>query len=331
MMLATAIGLGTLFAAAPAAQAAPLCCQLSLNGVPGQLNSGQTAGFTATFVNGSDRQISSLQLAFSFNGSNQLRGSNLDFEKLNSSGGWQRLSAGRHNGSLSVTDTRFRLSQPLAPGSQTTFQYRISFVNNPPSGNVGMSVMVSGRLGSAFGGGRSDNQQLAQAGPVQIAVIGVGAPPTATAKPQPSHPTPTPSVTDTSQVLPTDTPSVESIPSVDALPASGSGGGGTSGFMWLAYTFGALLLLAGIGVIGTMLWKRGPQIVESDWEDEGAAVDPYQPPAYGATTYGAPTTYGPGGAPQGPPPQGGGGGRHSLRTEQMPPQQMPPTQHMPRI
>lgn len=343
-MLATAIGLGTIFAATPAAQAAAPCCQVSLNGVPGQLSSGGPAGgFTATFVNGSDRQITTLQLAFTFSGGgDQLRSGNIDFEKLNGSGTWQRLNVGRHNGSLGVTDNRFRLNQPLAPGSQTTFQYRLAFVNNAPSVNVGMSLVVSGRLGGGFGGGRGDNQQLAATGPVQIAVLGAAPPPTPTPTPKPTHSaTPTPTATDTSQALPTDSASVAPVQTDNALPTSGTGGG-TSGFMWLAYTIGALLLLAGIGVIGTMLWKRGPQIVEAEEPDD----DPYQSPAYGGTTYAATRTYGPGGVPydeygdEGPQ---GGGGRHSAPpTRQMPPpqaptrhmppaDQMPPTQHMPRI
>jgi hypothetical protein len=33
--------------------------------------------------------------------------------------------------------------------------------------------------------------------------------------------------------------------------------------MWLAYTIGALLVLGGIAVIGTLLWRRGPTGVET--------------------------------------------------------------------
>ena len=33
--------------------------------------------------------------------------------------------------------------------------------------------------------------------------------------------------------------------------------------MWLAYTIGALLVLGGIAVIGTLLWRRGPNGVET--------------------------------------------------------------------
>jgi hypothetical protein len=332
-MLTTAIGLGALVAAAPAAQADDPCCQVSLDGVPGQLTSGGPAGgFTTTFANNGTQAISSLQLTFAFSGGDQLRGNNIDFERQGATGNWQRLSVGRHNGTLSVTDNRFRFGQPLGPGSHTTFQYRIAFVNNAPSVNVAMGVVVSGRMGDVFG--RGDNQQLAQAGPVQIVVTGAAPPPTPTPTPKPTHTataTPTPTVTDTAQALPTDTTSVEAIPSENALPTSGSGDG-TSGLMWLLYTVGALLLLAGIGVIGTMLWKRGPQIVETEWQDDGAQVDPYQSPAYGATTYGSATTYGPGGVPYDDPGPGAGG-RHGIgTTRQMPsPEQMPPTQHMPRI
>ena len=38
---------------------------------------------------------------------------------------------------------------------------------------------------------------------------------------------------------------------------------------WLAYTIGALLLIGGVGVIGTLLWRRGPQPVETEWKRPG--------------------------------------------------------------
>jgi hypothetical protein len=42
--------------------------------------------------------------------------------------------------------------------------------------------------------------------------------------------------------------------------------------MWLAYTIGALLVLGGIALIGTLLWRRGPN---------GFATDGDEPQQYG--------------------------------------------------
>jgi hypothetical protein len=130
-------------------------------------------------------------------------------------------------------------------------------------------------------------------------------------------PTPTPSATPSpTEATPSDTGAVATgtPPTGDVASALKAGGG----IAWIAYTVGALLLLAGIATIGTILWRRGPQEVETEWagyEAPPAAGSPPAPPDYGppapppvdpfntnigmppvnrpaGATYGSPTTYG---------------------------------------
>src|SRR6185369_648333 len=98
---------------------------------------------------------------------------------------------------------------------------------------------------------------LATSGTYQTSIVAVDVAPS----PTPSD-TPTPSASPT-EATPTDT-SADVIGPTDttggtAAPARGGG------IAWIAYTVGALLLLGGIATIGTILWRRGPQEVETEW------------------------------------------------------------------
>ncbi len=298
-ILAATIGLGALLVATPAAIASPAtpvsavaldngCCQVSVAGVPGQLSiAGPASGFTATFVNNGQQSISTLQVVFTFTG-NQLAGGQIDLERRTNNGSWQRLGFGKRNGQLTAIDSRFRFGQPIGTGQNVVLAYRIAFTRNAHPGQILLGISVFGRI-SGDGGHGGDNQQLATAPQQRINVVGGAATPT----PTPTHTaTPTPTPTDTTIPTPTDTTQVVPVPSAPTIAGDTTDtGDGTSSFMWIAYTVGGLLLLAGIGVIGTMLWKRGPQIVETDWQEPG---DPYDTDAqsgstYGGTVYGTPT------------------------------------------
>lgn len=291
-ILAATFGLGALLAAAPAAAspASPVavaldsnCCQLTVAGVPGQLSIGGPAGrFTATFANHGQQLITTLQVAFTFSG-NQLAGNQIDLERRANDGSWQRLGFAKRNGQLTAIDSRFRFGQPISGGQSVVLAYRLAFTRNAHAGRVGMGISVSGRT---FGGngGHGDNQQLATAPQQQINVVGG----VATSTPTPTQAaTPTPTPSDTTIPTPTDTAQVIPVPSAPTVAGYTDNGGGSSGFMWIAYTVGGLLLLAGVGVIGTMLWKRGPQIVETEWQEP--AADAPSGTTYGGTVYGAPT------------------------------------------
>jgi hypothetical protein len=88
--------------------------------------------------------------------------------------------------------------------------------------------------------------------------------------------------------------------------------------VWIAYIVGALLLLGGIGVIGYMLWRRGPQMIETEWDEEqpgGTPAGHRMPPrplpgpGYGQT-YDAPTVHGD--IEVLPPPRTGRHSRHGV-------------------
>ncbi len=57
--------------------------------------------------------------------------------------------------------------------------------------------------------------------------------------------------------------------------------------VWLAYVIGGLLLLGGIAAIGMLLWRRGPDTIETEWDDDGTALNP----GGGTTAFPPPNTY----------------------------------------
>jgi hypothetical protein len=305
--------------AAPSAAADGVCCQVGINGLPQQFHAGagwQT--FQVAVRNTSNDPISGISVTLAFKAAgidrNQLH---LQFQRT---GGWRGVGTRMQDGMLvgtSSPSSDFFHHNDIQPNQQVSFNYRLSFGSKVPSGplQVWLSVAPSGR-----------GNKGAQAGPYQSSLVGVGAPkPTAT--------TPTPSATPSETI--TDTPSATD--SQDAgLGGSDTLGGpaddGGSGMTWLAYTIGALLLLAGVGVIGTMLWRRGPRPVETEWHEPANPQSGYAPPtayqpaapqptAYQTTAYQpiTPGTYEARTMPIQQPPTG----RHSAPTTQYPAPQDP--------
>lgn len=272
--------------------AAPACCQIGLTNFPARFDAGAPPKFFAVeFVNNGRRPVNGLQLTFTFgiNGGHVNDGQIHLQRQVN--GDWHNVNVGRHGNTLAGTDNLGGFGGGIAPGATAGWQYRLSFGDKLP--NTQLSLMV-------FGNGRVDGfrrGQLAKSPTYQAAVLTVPPPPTQTPTPTPTptpKPTPTATPTQTAQVVPTDT-TAGTAPSDSAAVGLASGGG--SG-LWLAYLIGALLLLAGIGVIGTMLWRRAPQRTETEWPEEyEPAPDPYGappilPPQYPPAPY-APTQYTP--------------------------------------
>ena len=83
-------------------------------------------------------------------------------------------------------------------------------------------------------------------------------------------PSPTASPVETATATPEDTSTSDlgALPGVAPTSNDGSGSG-----VWIFYIIGGLLLIAGIGVIGTLLWKRSGDATE--WPD------PNDPSLYG--------------------------------------------------
>jgi hypothetical protein len=342
---------GSATALAPAAVAPPVaalaadCCQASIQGLPSRFAiGGQPDQFSVSFHNTSQQSFSSFTVVLSFAGNN-LDGNQITLKRLAQGGSWQSVRVSRRNGTLSGTDGRFRLGQPLPPGGSTTFTYQLSFDNGTRPTQVQFGVAIDGRAGFRGGDGGTE---LAKAG-AQFAVGTAAAPPTPKATPTPTTASAPPSV-------------AQSAPAQDAgpggppvTPGDASNNSSGSSVIWIAYVIGALLLLGGIAAIGTLVWRRQSDTSEDGWDEDGTALQrggmpvypapmayptqplPAQPsdygppgygpePAYGADPYAADPTYGgpayvpPAGPPLGPPPVGPppvgpprrqGGGRHS--------------------
>jgi hypothetical protein len=242
------------------------------------------------------------------------------------------------SGVVTATDQVDLSMLSLPPGGGANIQYELSFNKKVPTGGLTISVRVQP--------GRKDSG-VASAGPYQSSILGglAQTAPTQTATPTPNS---TPSTAD----APSATDATDAAAAPTVIGGSGSDGGGSSGGMWLAYTIGALLLLGGVGVIGTMLWRRGQHNVETEWAEDGswqqgqpayAGQPGYAAPAqpqsgyaptqvYGAPTqvpnYSAPTEVANYGAPTqvygAPTPATyGAPGLHSTPTSQFPPAQDP--------
>jgi hypothetical protein len=145
---------------------------------------------------------------------------------------------------------------------------------------------------------RSDGG-VSSAGPYQSVIVAAG---------QPTQTAPTPSPTATAS----DPPAAGGTPGVEAAPtdqssliggASSSSDGGS--LMWLAYTIGALLVLGGIAVIGTLLWRRGPNDVGIDEGGRQQYAHPTQTTDNLGQTRVVPSVY-------------GASGRHASATAQFP-------------
>lgn len=339
-ILATMIGL-VLWAPASAASAANPCCHASVSGVPSQLTAGAQPQFFSTMMSytaPAQQQFRSLTAVFTFSGQS-LSSGQIQLARIRG-GGWHSISVSRRNGVLTGIDT-FDLGSDQRAGGSITSQYRISFGSRTQSQDVQMRFTMAGRLND--GRHTVDMPQLDQAGPFRMTVTGAAAA-TSTKAPAPVvQPTPTPTE------APSGVQSSDGSPIVGAAPgdtlgtdaANASGGSG----LWIAYMVGALLLIGGIGLIGTILWKRGGRGAEGgDWEDPYAPT--FGPPSYAQPGYTAPTTaygspapaYGPP-APSFPPaPTTYGPAPTTAIPPQAPPTQaygshrppLDPTQHMPR-
>jgi hypothetical protein len=265
--------------AAPPSRAPIQCCGVGLGDVPIHFVAGGMArSFTAGFRNHSRVPIEGLQLIFTFGVTGpKMPGGQIHLQRRIGDG-WHTVNVGRHGNVFTGTDS-VGASTNVAPGGLAHWQYQMWFGSRAPTATVTISLAASGR-GDGF-----RRTTLANSRPYQTSVTAVP-PVTASTPPAPTPSAAAPSQTP-SQASTTDGQSspvtVVQAPSAAAgTPDAVSGGSGidSGSFMWLAYTLGALLLLAGIAVIGTMLWRRGPQFEDAAWE---------------------------GGYPEGPEPAAGGG------------------------
>jgi hypothetical protein len=176
-----------------------------------------------------------------------------------------------HSGVVTANDQIDFGLLALPSGGGVNVQYQLWFSKKMQPAGLTLWVQVQPR--------RSDGG-VSSAGPYQSTIVAGGLP--AQIQPDPA-PTTTPNAT--ASDTPTATASGAGAPPAGQLsPVGGSSSsGGGDALMWLAYTIGALLFLAGIGVIGTLLWRRGPHGVATDWDE---------PQQYGQPTYQVPPVRG---------------------------------------
>lgn len=288
-MLATLLGLGVLIPAAPATAADPRC-RVELRGLPSSFPpGGQPRTFTMRMVNNSGQAITGqVQATFTIRAdgldSNQ---AHLDRKRDN---GWRGIGVHDRDGTLQATDSfNFFFNQSFAPHATIDTQYRLSFGNKAPRTGVTIGITLTSRF--TFG---HDDREIAQGGPYHATIgVPVVTTPKPTPKPAPKPtptPTPTPSPTlNTVEPTPSDLVGVPVDTGTDIGLIGADASDDDSGFTWLMYIIGALLLLGGIGVLGTMLWRRGPQPVETEWREPAeygshAATAAYEMPSPPATT-----------------------------------------------
>jgi hypothetical protein len=268
-------------------RAAPLlaandCCQASIGGLPGKFVIGAgPSQFAVSFTNSGQQPISSLAVTFTFNG-NGLDANRITMKRQAQNGSWQSMNVGRHNGSISATDNHFRFGQPIPPNGSTNLQYQLSFDSKAAPAQVQLGVTVNGRLaGRGFG----QSTELAATG-AGFGVVTAAPAPKPTSKPTPK-PTPTQAASTPASTAPS-AAAVDTGPGGPPItPADAASNSGTSSWVWLAYILGALLLLGGIAAIGTLLWRRGPDTSDTDWDDDGTALHP----GGGVATYPTTTMY----------------------------------------
>lgn len=269
-------------------RAAPLlaaddCCRVSIGGLPGRFVTGaDPRQFSLSFTNNSQDAIASLRIVFTMtgNGMGDINGNEITMKRQTMNGSWQGLNIDHHDGAIVASDNRIRLNQPIPPNGSTNLQYQLSFDAKVAPTQVQLSATVSGRsIGHGFG----QLTELATTG-AQFSIV-TNAPPPA---PKPK-PTPTPS-----QTASTPASTAPSAAGIDTgpggppiTPADAASNSGTSSWVWLAYIIGALLLLGGIAAIGTLLWRRGPDRTDTDWDDDGTALHP----GGGVATYPTATMY----------------------------------------
>jgi hypothetical protein len=299
-------------------RAAPLlaaddCCRASIGGLPSRFVTGaDPRQFSMSFTNTSQQPIGSLRIVFTLagNGMGDVNGNEITMKRQTANGSWQGLNIGHNDGALVASDNRIRLNQPIPPNGSTNLQYQLSFDAKVAPTHVQLGATVSGRpIGHGFG----QLTELATTG-AQFSVVTDAPPPAPKPKTTPTQAASTPASTAPSAAGVVTGPGGPPI-----TPADAASNSGTSSWVWLAYIIGALLLLGGIAAIGTLLWRRGPDRTDTDWEDDGTALHP----GGGVATYPTATMYPTQALPAQPSPT------QSYPAQPYPPQSTPPQSTLP--
>jgi hypothetical protein len=288
VLLATVAWATGLLAPATAAQADNPCCSITLSGVPGTFQAGadpltMTAAMQVTPTLDPKSAFRSITARVDIVAGN-LVGSQvkLAWRSSGGNGDWHNIGVNRRDGVLTGSFQPYQNAENLGPARD---DLRLSFGSKTAGQNIGIAIDLIGtpRHGNA--------QQLSRSGPFASmiqAALGTATPtptppptvapvvPTPTPTPKPA-PTQAPTTAAPTTAAPAAAPTSDSPTTAAVAPAgaSGSGDAGGSSVGWIFYIIGGLLLLAGIGVIGTMLWKRTVAAGAPEWPD------PDDPSLYG--------------------------------------------------
>jgi hypothetical protein len=229
--------------AAPAFAAGGPCCQVSIGDLPGQFPAGGVSEpFTLHVVNRQREPLRLLTVSFVLE-ADGLVGDLVHLQRLRAVGGPHNVGTftqhGVHGGVVTASEQLDLGTLAPPPGGGVDLRYQLLFNKKLPGSRLGLSVQVQP--------GRS-HDGIGSAGPYLSTIVAAGQPTAqpSTAPPATAADTPAPS-------YPTD---AAVAPAGQGVPGGGSSGGGS--LVWLAYTIGALLLLGGVGLFGTLLWRRGP-------------------------------------------------------------------------
>jgi hypothetical protein len=250
-------------APASAASYAAACCKVSIDSLPEQFSAGaEPAPFAVQLTNQTREPLRYLDVTFSLKAEG-LVGDLVDMQRQRPTGGPRDVRTstqrGVRSGAVTATETVDFGTQALPPGGSLTVTYLLAFSKKAQGAALSLSIQVKPRRG---------DDGVGSAGPYRSEILAVGQP-----LPTPSEPSPT-----------VEEPSASSG---GAAPLGRSPAADSSDdpMVWLTYTLGGLLLLGGIGLIGTLIW-RGRQRDDAD-EDEPVQLGQHAYPQ--AAGYDAPT------------------------------------------
>ncbi|MEU7871085.1 hypothetical protein [Dactylosporangium sp. NPDC049140] len=240
------------------------CCQVNIDNLPAQFPAGgDPTPFTVRLVNQSQEALRYVEVSFLLQ-ANGLVGDLVDLQRQRTSGGPHDVGTftqrGVRSGAVTATEQIDLGALALPPGGGASITYQLSFSKKLTSTAMTLSIQVQPRR---------DRTGASSAGPYQSSIVAAGQPiqtqPASTLTPSPVGDTPA---------------SAGGAAPIDQSPATGAGSSGGGSLSWLAYTIGALLLLGGMGVIGTLVWRRQSQRPPTEWDEPrqyGEPAHPYMP------------------------------------------------------
>jgi hypothetical protein len=257
----------------PASAAINGCCQVSIDNLPAQFSAGgDPTPFTVRLTNQSRETLRYLDVSFLLK-ADGLVGSLVDLQRERVTGGPRDVGTstqrGVRSGAVTAAEQIDLGALALPPGGELNVTYQLAFSKKTPGAALMISMQVKPRR---------DATGVSSAGPYQSSIVAAGQPL--------QSPTPSPLVSDPP------VPADGTAPGQSPLAGAGSSDGGSS-LAWVTYTIGALLLLGGLGLIGMLVWRRGPQHAEVDEDDPQPSARPAYPHAPAQVAgYEAPTQAG---------------------------------------